>query len=87
MESVVVYGTGKHGAVSGYSIGGKTGTSEPPDDKKEQGYVASYVAISPVEDTQVVLLLTLYKPPQSNHQGGQVAGPVVSQMLSEILHI
>ena len=85
MESVVVYGTGKHGAVSGYSIGGKTGTSEPPDDKKEQGYVASYVAISPVEDTQVVLLLTLYKPPQSNHQGGQVAGPVVSQMLSEIL--
>ena len=53
--------------------------------KKEQGYVASYVAISPVEDTQVVLLLTLYKPPQSNHQGGQVAGPVVSQMLSEIL--
>ena len=85
MESVVTIGTGKHAAVSGYSIGGKTGTSEPVYNNTEEGYVASYVAISPVEDTQVVLLLTLYDPPKSNHQGGQLAGPVVSQMLSEIL--
>lgn len=85
MESVVTIGTGKHAAVSGYSIGGKTGTSEPVYNKTEEGYVASYVAISPVEDTQVVLLLTLHDPPKSNHQGGQLAGPVVSQMLSEIL--
>lgn len=85
MESVVTIGTGKHAAVAGYSIGGKTGTSEPVYNKTEEGYVASYVAISPVEDTQVVLLLTLYDPPKSNHQGGQLAGPVVSQMLSEIL--
>lgn len=85
MESVVTNGTGRHAAVSGYSIGGKTGTSEPVYTRTEEGYVASYVAISPVEDTQVVLLLTLYDPPKSNHQGGQLAGPVVSQMLSEIL--
>ena len=85
MESVVTQGTGRHAAVSGYSIGGKTGTSEPTEANKDEGYVASYVAISPVEDTQVVLLLTLYDPQGSSHQGGQVAGPVVSQMLSEIL--
>lgn len=89
MESVVTQGTGRHGAVSGYSIGGKTGTSEPTEANAHEGYVASYVAISPVEDTQVVLLLTLYDPDPNNrlngHQGGQVAGPVVSQMLSEIL--
>ena len=86
MESVVTLGTGGHGAVSGYSIGGKTGTSEPISGKEDtDGYVASYVAISPVEDTQVVLLLTLYKPDKNNHQGGQVAGPVVSQMLTKIL--
>lgn len=85
MESVVTIGTGKHAAVSGYSIGGKTGTSEPVYTQIEDGYVASYVAISPIEDTQVVLLLTLYDPPKNNHQGGQLAGPVVSQMLSEIL--
>ena len=85
MESVVTEGTGRHAAVAGYSIGGKTGTSEPVYTRTEEGYVASYVAISPVEDTQVVLLLTLYDPPKNNHQGGSLAGPVVSQMLSEIL--
>lgn len=85
MESVVTKGTGRHGAVNGYSIGGKTGTSEPTENNKDDGYVASYVAISPIENTQVALLLTLYDPSNGNHQGGQVAGPVVSQMLSEIL--
>ncbi len=86
MESVVTQGTGRNASVSGYSIGGKTGTSEPTEDNAEEGYVASYVAISPIEDTQIVLLLTLYDPQGKNgHQGGQVAGPVVSQMLTEIL--
>lgn len=86
MESVATIGTGKTVSVSGYSIGGKTGTSEPTEANAHEGYVASYVAISPVEDTQIVLLLTLYNPQGKNgHQGGQIAGPVVSQMLSEIL--
>ncbi len=86
MESVVEDGTGFRGGVTGYTVGGKTGTSEPMPGREEiDGYVASYVAISPVEDTQVVLLLTLYKPPKSNHQGGTLAGPVVSQMLTKIL--
>ena len=86
MESVVTQGTGRNASVSGYSIGGKTGTSEPTEANAEEGYVASYVAISPIEDTQIVLLLTLYDPQGKNgHQGGQVAGPVVSQMLTEIL--
>ena len=85
MESVVTEGTGKNAAVTGYSIGGKTGTSEPTESNKDEGYVASYVAISPIEDTKVTLLLTLYDPQGDSHQGGTIAGPVVSQMLSEIL--
>ena len=86
MEHVVTKGTGGNASVSGYSIGGKTGTSEPLEANKKEGYVASYVAISPVEDTQVSLLLTLYDPKgDAGHQGGTIAGPVVAQMFSEIL--
>ena len=87
MESVVLHGTGQNVAVSGYSIGGKSGTSEPTEANKDSGYVSSFVAISPIEDTQVVILLTLYNPQNKDYgyQGGTVAAPVVSQMLSEIL--
>lgn len=87
MESVVVSGTGSRGAVTGYSVGGKTGTSEPIEANKTDGYVASYLAISPVEDTQVVILLALYDPTnkERGHQGGTIAGPVVSQILTEVL--
>lgn len=85
LESVVTDGTGKYGQVAGYSIAGKTGTSEPSPGKEDEGYVASYVAFSPAENAQVAILVTLYDPRGSSHQGGSVAGPVVSQMLSEIL--
>ncbi len=86
MQSVVENGSGGKAAVTGYTIGGKTGTSENLIKGGDSGsYVASYAAISPVEDTQLVLLLTLYDPPIHNHNGGTLAGPVVSQMLTEIL--
>ena len=85
MESVVTEGTGRHAAVAGYSVGGKSGTSEPIYTNTDAGYVASFIAISPIEDTQVVILVTLYDPPKNNHQGGTLVAPVVSQMLTEIL--
>ena len=86
LQSVVTDGTGRYGAVAGYSVGGKTGTSEPIYSRKDQdGYTASYIAISPVENTQIVVLVTLYDPKGNSYQGGQVAGPVVSQILSEAL--
>ncbi len=86
MLSVVTDGTGRSAKVAGYSIGGKSGTSEPRPDKKEEGYVASFLAASPIENTQVVVLFALYGLNESaDHQGGQVAAPFVSQILSEIL--
>lgn len=86
MESVVTNGGGKFGQVKGYSIGGKTGTSEPsPGKEKTDGYVASFVAIAPVENTKIVALLTLYNPQGSDYYGGKIAAPVVSQILSEVL--
>lgn len=85
MESVVVDGGGKYGQVKGYSVGGKTGTSEPSPGKEEEGYVASFIAISPVENTEVVVLATFYNPKGKSFYGSTVAAPVVSQILSEVL--
>ena len=85
MESVVVEGGGRYGQVSGYNIGGKTGTSEASPGKEEEGTVASFLAIAPVENTKVAVLLTLYDPAKSNNYGGQIAAPVVAQVLSEVL--
>ncbi len=85
MGSVVTGGTGKNAAVAGYSVGGKSGTSEPPVGKPEEGYTASFVAISPVENPEVAVLVVLYKPTSGSHQGGTVCAPVASQILSEVL--
>ena len=85
LESVVTNGTGKYAKINGYSIGGKTGTSEPLSGSEDEGYVASFIAMSPTINTQVVILVTIYNPKGTSHQGSQVAGPVVKQILSEVL--
>ena len=85
MQSVVENGGGKYGQIKGYTIGGKTGTSEPNPNDPEAGYVSSFVAIAPVDNTKVVVLLTLYDPQGDSHFGSQIAAPVVSKVLAEVL--
>ena len=85
LEYVVTDGTGKYAKISGYSVGGKTGTSEPLSGNEDEGYVASFIAMSPTVNTQVVVLVTIYDPKGFSHQGSQVAGPVIKQILSEVL--
>ena len=84
MGSVVAQGTGKNAQVLGYSIGGKTGTSEDGVDTGK--YVTSFVGVAPVSDPEVVLLITLYNPTgEGGHQGGGVAAPIGSQVFGEVL--
>lgn len=85
LETVVDSGTGKYAQVKGYSIAGKTGTSEPDPSDEDAGFVASFAGISPVESPEVVILVTLYGPQGDNYYGSTVAAPVVSQILTEVL--
>ena len=85
MNSVVSEGTGHTAQVAGYSVGGKTGTSEPMAGREEDGYVASFIAVSPTENPEICLLVALYDPQGISHQGGTVCGPVISRILSEVL--
>lgn len=69
MESVVSEGTGKNARVSGYSIGGKTGTSE--DGVNTGKYVTSFVGVADIPDPEVAIIIILYNPTgEGGHQGG-----------------
>ncbi len=69
MGSVVSEGTGKNAQVKGYSIGGKTGTSE--DGVNTGKYVTSFVGVADVENPEVVIIIVLYNPTgEGGHQGG-----------------
>ena len=84
MESVVAEGTGKNAKVEGFRVGGKTGTSE--DGVNTGKYVTSFCGVAPIENPQIVCLVTLYNPTgEGGHQGGGVAAPVGGQIFSEVL--
>lgn len=84
MESVVADGTGRNGQISGYSVGGKTGTSE--DGVNTNRYIASFVGVTPVSNPQLVILVVLNNPTgEGGHGGGGVATPVAAKILNEVL--
>ena len=84
MESVVSEGTGKNAKVEGYRIGGKTGTSE--DGVNTGKYVTSFIGVAPIDDPEMVMLITLYNPTgEGGHQGGGVAAPVGGKIFAEVL--
>ena len=84
MEEVVTNGTGKKGSVKGYTIAGKTGTSEAISGTNK-GNTLSYLAVAPSENPSLVALVVLYNTPTTASQGSTVAGPIMSNILSEVL--
>ena len=93
IESVVTEGTAKNAAVAGFSIGGKTGTSEKIDvfdetGKRVQDKIVSFVGIAPMEDPEYIVLVALDTPSRSTGiyiSGGVMAAPTVGAVLADIL--
>ena len=83
LESVVSEGTGNKSYIPGYRIGGKTATSQ----KLPRGsgkYIASFLAFAPAENP-VVMGLVIIDEPQGVYYGGTVAGPVMKEILANVL--
>lgn len=83
LESVVSEGSGNKAYIAGYRIGGKTATSE----KLPRGsgkYIASFLSFSPAENPQVMSIVIIDEP-QGTYYGGTVAGPVMKELLMNIL--
>ncbi len=83
LASVVSEGSGSKAAVQGYEVGAKTGTSEklPRSSKR---YIASTLGFAPA-DHPVVLAVVLIDEPEGIYYGGQIAAPVISELLDDAL--
>ncbi|MCD7865251.1 MAG: peptidoglycan glycosyltransferase [Clostridiales bacterium] len=83
LEKVVSEGTGKNGAVEGYSVGGKTATSQTLP-RSENKYISSFIGFAPADDPQVIGLVVIYNP-QGTYYGGTVAAPVMQEIFKDVL--
>jgi len=83
LEKVVSEGTGKNGAVEGYSVGGKTATSQTLP-RSENQYISSFIGFAPADDPQVIGLVVIYHP-QGTYYGGTVAAPVMQEIFEDVL--
>ncbi len=87
LETVVSEGTGSNAYIPGFRVAGKTGTAQKVvDGRYVQGkYVASFLGIAPADDPRVVVLVVIDEPDPANYYGGQIAAPVVGNILSDTL--
>ena len=83
LEAVVAEGTGHRAYIAGYSIGGKTATSEKLP-RSENRYISSFLGFSPADNPQVMTLI-LIDEPQGIYYGGTIAAPVVGEIYDNIL--
>lgn len=83
LEKVVAEGSGKKAYIEGYSIGGKTATSQTLP-RSAHRYISSFLGFSPAKDPQV-LALVIINNPQGIYYGGTIAAPVVQDIFSNIL--
>ena len=93
LKSVVEEGTAKNAKVAGFSIGGKTGTSEKIDVFDENGQrvldkIVSFVGVAPMDDPEYIVLVALDTPSRSTGMyisGGVMAAPTVGAVMEDIL--
>lgn len=83
LEKVVSEGTGKNAKIEGFSIGGKTATSQtlPRSDHK---YISSFLGFAPADNPQVLVLVVINNP-QGIYYGGTIAAPMAKEIFENIL--
>ena len=83
LETVVSQGSGKNAKIEGYSIGGKTATSQTLP-RSANRYISSFLGFAPAENPQVLGLCIIHNP-QGIYYGGTIAAPVISRIFENIL--
>lgn len=83
LESVVSEGSGKNAYIEGYSIGGKTATSQTLP-RSANKYISSFIGFAPADDPQILGMCVIYDP-QGVYYGGTIAAPVVRAIFDDVL--
>lgn len=83
LEQVVESGSGKNAYIEGYSIGGKTATSEKLP-RSLNKYISSFVAFTPADNPQVIAMVIIDEP-EGTYYGGTIAAPVIKELYENIL--
>ena len=83
LESVVAEGSGKNGYIEGYSIGGKTATSQTLP-RSANKYISSFLAFAPADDPQILGMGIIHNP-QGVYYGGTIAAPVLRSIYDNVL--
>lgn len=83
LETVVSEGSGKNAAIEGYSIGGKTATSQTLP-RSANRYISSFLGFAPAEEPKVLALCIIHDP-QGIYYGGTIAAPVVHSIFDNVL--
>ncbi|MCL2545653.1 MAG: penicillin-binding transpeptidase domain-containing protein [Oscillospiraceae bacterium] len=97
LEGAVTDGTGRNGAVAGFRVAGKTGTSEKinPEtgarwDASYGKYIVSFLSYAPADNPKIAVLITLDEPmppgqPNNFRTGGRMAAPAARRVLEQAL--
>lgn len=83
LEKVVSEGSGKNAAIEGYTIGGKTATSQTLP-RSANRYISSFLGFASAEDPQVLALCIIHDP-KGIYYGGTIAAPVVRTIFENVL--
>ena len=85
MEAVVTSGGGQNAQIAGYRVGGKSGTSQKLDSDDPKARIASFVAVAPIDDPQLLCLVCIDEPHSWTTAGGTIAAPVCAEVLEQAL--
>ena len=83
LETVVSEGSGKNAGIEGFSIGGKTATSQTLP-RGSGRYISSFLGFAPAEDPKVLALCIIHNP-KGMYYGGIIAAPVVRSIFENVL--
>ena len=83
LEQVVAGGSGRNAQVEGFSIGGKTATSQTLP-RSANKYIASFLGFAPADDPQILGMVIIHDP-QGVYYGGTIAAPVLRSIYDNVL--